>query len=297
MKESRTVVIAALAANLAITITKFIAAALSGSTALFAEGVHSIVDTGDSGFILLGLALSKRPASREHPYGQGLQVYFWTLVVAMSIFGMGGGISIYEGILHVTRPHAIEAVTWAYGVLAASFVFESVSWVISWRGFREARNGRGVWASIKRAKDPTTFVVVLEDSAALIGIVIAAAGLTLTRFFGISEADGIASILIGLLLVSVAAILGKETWSLLLGEAATPELVHSIRDMARNEPGIVDAHLPRTMHFGPEAVHVDLDVEIDPAMQAGELVKIVNQLEAKVRERHPVVHRLQVRFV
>jgi cation diffusion facilitator family transporter len=297
VKESRTVVIAALAANLAIMVTKFIAAAVSGSTALFAEGVHSIVDSGDSGLILLGLTLSKRPASREHPYGQGLQVYFWTLVVAMSIFGMGGGISIYEGILHVSHPHRIQAAGWAYAVLAASFVFESISWVISWRGFRKARNGRGLWASIKRAKDPTTFVVVLEDSAALIGIVIAASGVTLAWHFGLGWADGVASILIGLLLVAVAAVLGKETWSLLLGEAATPELVHSIRDLARNQPGILEAHLPRTMHFGPEAVHVDLDVRVDPAMRAGELVDTVNALEDKVRERHPVVHRLQVRFV
>jgi cation diffusion facilitator family transporter len=297
VKESRTTVYAALAANLAITITKFIAAAVSGSAALFSEGIHSVVDTGDSSLLLLGLALSKRAATREHPYGQGLQVYFWTLVVAMSIFGMGGGISIYEGILHLIEPHEIRAIGWAYAVLGAAFVFEGTSWLISLRGFRRSRGNLGLWQGIKRAKDPTTFVVVLEDSAALIGILVAGAGLTAARFGGLAFADGLASLVIGVLLIVVAFVLGRETWSLLLGEAAVPELVHSIRDMARSQPGIVDAHLPRTMHFGPEAVHVDLEVEVDPAMRAGELVETVNELEAKVRERHPVVHRLQVRFV
>jgi cation diffusion facilitator family transporter len=297
VKESRFTVYAALAANVAITITKFIAAVVSGSAAMFSEAIHSIVDSGDSGLLLLGLVLSKRHATREHPYGQGLQVYFWTLVVAMSIFGMGGGISIYEGIRHVAAPHPIEAIQLSYGVLGLALVFEGLSWFVSIRNFRRARGRLGVWEGIKRAKDPTTFVVVLEDSAALIGILVAALGLTATRYWGIAIADGAASIVIGVLLIVVAIVLGRETWSLLLGEAATPELVHSIRDLARNQPGIVNAHLPRTMHFGPEAVHVDLELEVDPAMRAGELVETVNQLEEKVRERHPVVHRLQVRFV
>jgi cation diffusion facilitator family transporter len=297
VEESRTTVYAALAANLAIMITKFIAAAVSGSAALFSEGIHSVVDSGDSGLLLLGLVLSKRAATREHPYGQGLQVYFWTLVVAMCIFGMGGGISIYEGIRHVAAPHDIRAIGWAYAVLGAAAVFEGISWLVSVRNFRRLRGDLGVWQGIRRSKDPTTFVVVLEDSAALIGIAVAALGLTAVHFWGIAIADGLASMLIGVLLVVIAVVLGRETWSLLLGEAATPELVHSIRDMARNQPGIIDAHLPRTMHFGPQAVHVDLEVEVDPAMRAGELVETVNQLEEKVRERHPVVHRLQVRFV
>lgn len=288
---------AALAANLAIMITKFIAAAASGSAALFSEGIHSAVDTGDSALLLLGLALSQRQASREHPYGQGLQVYFWTLVVAMSIFGAGGGVSIYEGIRHVAEPHPIEAIGWSYGVLGAALLFEGTSWLISLRNFRKVRGQASVWEGIKRSKDPTTFVIVLEDSAALLGILVAATGMTLARFAGIPAADGAASIVIGLLLVAVAIVLGRETWSLLLGEAATPELVRSIRDLARAQPGIVDAHLPRTMHFGPDAVHVDLDVEVDGELRAAQLVDAVNQLEAKVRERYPVVHRVQVRFV
>jgi cation diffusion facilitator family transporter len=296
MKSERVSVYAALAANLAITITKFIAAVASGSTALFSEGIHSVVDSSDSLLLLLGLTLSRRGPSREHPYGQGLQVYFWTLVVAMSIFGMGGGVSIYEGVRHVARPHHLEAAGWAYGVLAASFVFESVSLAVSWRSFRRARHGLGVWEGIRRAKDPTTFVVVLEDGAALIGLTFAALGLTGARM-GLPWADGAASVLIGGLLLAVAIVLGRETWSLLLGEAANEDLVKSVRDLARNEPGIITANAPITMHFGPDHVHVDLEVEVDPTLTAGQLVKTAHALENKIRERHHVVWRVWLRFV
>ncbi|MBV8760415.1 MAG: cation diffusion facilitator family transporter [Deltaproteobacteria bacterium] len=297
MKESRVSVYAALAANLAITITKFIAAAASGSTSLFSEGVHSVVDSSDSLLLLLGLTLSKRGPSKEHPYGQGLQVYFWTLVVAMSIAGMGGGISIYEGVLHIAKPHQIADLGWAYGVLIASFVFEGTSLVISWRSFQRTRRGLGVWQGIRRAKDPTTFVVVLEDSAALIGLVLAAAGLTGARYLGLAWADGGASIAIGLLLLAVAIVLGRETWSLLLGEAANEDLVKSVRDIARNQPGIVTANAPITMHFGPDHVHVDLEVEVDRSLSVGELVDTTRALEDKIRERHPVVWRVWLHFV
>jgi cation diffusion facilitator family transporter len=297
VNESRLTVYAALGANVAIAATKFIAAGVSGSAALFSEGIHSTIDSGDSLLLLLGMVLSKRGPSREHPYGQGLQVYFWTLVVAMSIFGMGGGISIYEGVLHIQGRHTIGAVGWAYGVLVASFLFEGISWAVSVKNFRRMRGDVGVWEGIRRAKDPMTFAVVLEDSAALIGIVIAAVGFTMARFLGIPEADGGASILIGLLLIVVAVVLGRETWSLLLGEAAAPTIVHSIRDLARNQRGIVEASLPRTMHFGPEMVHVDLELRVDPGLSAADLVDTLHDLEAKIHEAHPLVRRISVRLV
>ena len=296
MKESRVSVYAALAANVAIMVTKFIAAAASGSTSLFSEGIHSVVDSSDSLLLLLGLTLSRRGPTREHPYGQGLQVYFWTLVVAMSIAGMGGGISIYEGVIHIAHAHRIQAITWAYGVLVMSFVFEGASLVISWRSFRRTRRGLGVWEGIRRAKDPTTFVVVLEDGAALIGLVLAALGLTGVRYLGLTWADGAASIAIGVLLISIAIILGRETWSLLLGEAANEDLVKSVRDMARNQPGIITANAPITMHFGPDHVHVDLEVEVDRSQTVGDLVDTARALENKIRERHPVVWRVWLHF-
>jgi cation diffusion facilitator family transporter len=209
---------------------------------------------------------------------------------------MGGGISIYEGVLHVVRAHRIENIGWGYGVLIASFVFEGLSLVVSWRSFRRTRRGLGVWEGIRRAKDPTTFVVVLEDSAALVGLVLAGLGLTGARYLGLAWADGAASIAIGVLLVAIAIILGRETWSLLLGEAANEDLVKSVRDMARNQPGIVTANAPITMHFGPDHVHVDLEVEVDRSQTVGELVDTTRALENKIRERHPVVWRVWLRF-
>jgi cation diffusion facilitator family transporter len=297
VKESRLSVYAALAANAAITITKFVAAAVSGSTSLLSEGIHSVVDTSDSLLLLLGMTLSKRGPTKDHPYGQGLQIYFWTLVVAMSILGIGGGISIYEGILHIATPHKIGKLGWAFGVLIASAVFEGTSLVVSWRSFGRTRRGFGVWDGIRRAKDPTTFVVVLEDSAALIGLAIAALGLAGTRWAGLPWADGAASIAIGVLLIAVASVLGRETWSLLLGEAANEDLVKSVRDLARNHPGIITANAPITMHFGPDHVHVDLEVEVDRSLSAGELVDAAKSLEDKIRDRHHVVWRIWLRFV
>jgi len=291
----RVTIYAAIAANLAIATTKFIAAAATHSGALFSEGLHSLVDTGDGLLLLLGLHLSHRPATPRHPYGHGLEVYFWSMVVAMAIFGMGGGLSIYQGIHHILEPHALAITMWSYGVLAFAFVFEAISWVIAMRGFGRARGRRSIWQAIRRSKDPTTFIVVLEDSAALIGVMIAAVGITVAHVFAAPIADSIASILIGLLLCAVATILGRETWSLLTGEAASPDVVRSIRDIAK-EHGGVDASEPRTMHFGPDLVHVDLDVHIDPSISGRELLDRAQRIETAVRERHPSVRRVSFRF-
>lgn len=292
-KSSRVTVYAAIAANLAIAITKFVAAVIGGSSALFSEGLHSIVDTGDGLLLLLGLHLSKRPPTKKHPYGHGAEVYFWSTVVAMSIFGMGGCVSIYEGILHLEHPKAPTSPLLGFGVLAFAAVFEGISWLVALRGFRRVRRGRGVWETIQRSKDPTTFVVVLEDSAALLGIVAAAAGLALAHWLHAPVFDGIASIVIGALLVTVGIVLGRETWSLLLGESASGEVIESIRALARAQPGVLDVRAPRTMHIGPEIVHVDIDVEVDPAASA---VTIQRGIEAAVRDKHPYVRWVSIRF-
>jgi cation diffusion facilitator family transporter len=287
---------AAIAANLAIAITKFLAAVVTQSGAMFSEGLHSVIDTGDGLLLLLGIHLSRRPADARHPYGYGHQIYFWSMVVAMVIFGIGGGISIYTGIRHLMSPHAIESSWWAYGVLAAAFIFEGISWLVAMREFRRVRGRRTSWEAIQHSKDPTTFIVVLEDSAALLGILIAAAGLALSHLLDTPVFDAIASILIGVLLGTVAIVLARETWSLLLGEAAAPELVDSIRTLALAQPGVVDAHSPRTMHLGPDLVHVDLDLRVDPTLTAADILATSRSLEAAVRERHPRVQRVSLRF-
>ena len=264
----------------------------SGSSALFSEGLHSMVDTGDGLLLLLGMHLSHKPPTRRHPYGHNGEIYFWSMIVAMSIFGIGGGLSIYEGIQHLVEPRAPSALIWSYGTLGAAFVFEGVSWLISIRGFRRIHGARGVWDAIRASKDPTTFAVVLEDSAALIGIVLAAAGIALARVLDQPAYDAVASILIGVLLVGVGGILGRETWSLLLGESASSEVVESIRAIACGEPGVRNMG-SRTVHLGPDLVHVDLDLEVEPGT---DVIAMSRRIEAAVRARHDQVRRVSFRF-
>ncbi|CAN5789259.1 cation diffusion facilitator family transporter [soil metagenome] len=284
---------AAIAANVVIATTKFVAAWISSSSALFSEGLHSLVDSGDGLLLLLGMHLSRRAANARHPYGHGGEVYFWSMIVAMSIFVMGGGVSIYEGIIHLEEPMVPTNTLVSYGVLAAAFLFEGISLVISLRGFRAERGKRGVWETIERSKDPTTFVVVLEDSAALVGILVAATGVTLAVWFDAAIFDAIASIVIGVVLLGVGFVLGRETRSLLLGESASREMVASIRSIARAQPGVRDAQCPRTMHIGPRFVHVDLDVDIDGSSSG---VDVSRRIEEAVRAKHPQVHRVSIRF-
>jgi cation diffusion facilitator family transporter len=293
VSEGKITVYAALAANAAIAVTKFVAAELGGSSALFSEGLHSVVDTGDSLLLLLGLRLAKRPASRRHPYGHGAEVYFWSTVVAMSIFGMGGGVSIYEGILHLEHPSEPADVWLGLGVLLAAFVFEGISWIFAVRGFGKVRGRRGVWQAIKRSKDPTTFIILLEDTAALLGILAAAAGLALAHWLRAPVFDALGSIAIGVLLVIVGVILGRETWSLLLGESASGEIVESIRALAGAQPGVREVRDARTMHIGPDVVHVDLDLIVESSASA---VDVSRRIEAAVRDKHAAIRRVSVRF-
>jgi cation diffusion facilitator family transporter len=277
-------------------LTKFVAAGATGSGAMLSEGIHSVVDTGDGLLLLLGLHLSKRPASKRHPYGHGLEVYFWSMVVAMAIFGMGGGVSIYEGVTHILAPRAVEAAWWTYVVLGSAAVFEGISLAIGVRGFRRQSGREGIWRAIKTSKDPTSFIVVLEDSAAIAGVAVAAVGITIAHAWRAPVFDGIASIVIGLILCAVAAVLARETWSLLVGESAKPELVESIREIAEEQPGVLCAHPPRTMHMGPEIVHVDLDLMVDSERSGEEVVELTRRIEDAIRHKHEVVKRVSLRF-
>ncbi len=293
VSESRLSVYGAIVANAAIALTKFIAAAIVGSSALFSEGIHSVVDTGDGLLLLLGIHLSKRPATKRHPYGHGAETYFWSMVVAMSIFGMGGGVSIYEGIHHLFEPRAPSGLVISLCVLGAAALFEGISWALARHTFRRHRGQQPVWQAIQSSKDPTTFVVLLEDSAALLGILLAATGITLAHVLGLPVFDAAASIMIGLLLLVVGIILGRETWSLLVGESASDELVRSVQCIARAQRGVADARSPRTLHLGPELVHVDIDVLVEDGHAADEVAR---QIEAAVTAEHPTIHRVSLRF-
>lgn len=298
MVTGRAVLYAAIAANVAIAIVKWIAAGVTGSSAMLSEGIHSVIDTGDGLLLLLGTRFSRRPATAAHPHGSGLEAYFWTLVVAMTIFGAGGGVSFYEGVLHVTDPEPIKSPIWTYATLGAAVVFEGISWVLSIRGVRDRqRGGRTLWQTIRHSKDPSLFVVVFEDSAALIGLVLAGLGITLALVLDAPIYDGIASMAIGVLLMIIAVLLARECRSLILGEAADKAFQTSVRDLALAEPEIADALLPQTMHFGPEHVHVDLEVRFRPEITAADATRAAHHLESVLREKHPEIGRLWLRLL
>jgi cation diffusion facilitator family transporter len=285
--ESIAAIIAALIGNLLIAVTKFVAAYFTGSSAMLSEGFHSIVDTGNELLLLLGIHKSRKPADDEHPFGHGREMYFWALVVAFSIFAVGGGLSIYEGIGHILAPKPVENVEWSYVVLAASAVFEGISWYFGWRAFDKVRRGRPIIKTMQESKDPTSFVVLLEDSAALAGLVIAFVGIFLGHEFGMPYFDGIASVAIGVLLCSVAWFLGGESKSLLIGEAVAPAMVDGIREIAESESDVEKAIKILTIYIGPDDVAATLELKFKEGISAAELRRAVRRIERGIREKYP----------
>lgn len=292
MAKGRKSIYAAIIGNGLIAITKFIAAAFTGSSAMLSEGVHSLVDTGNGGLLLLGLKRGKRPSDDAHPYGYGKEVYFWTLLVAMLIFAGGGGVSLYEGIEHVRHPATTGDPTIAFVVLGLAFVFESVAWWIAWREFKASRGDTGTWQAIRREKDPTAFAVLLEDSAALSGIVVAAVGIALAHWLEVPVLDGVASIVIGVILMAVAAILARETRGLLVGEAARTGLVESVRRIALADEAVTDVQRLLSMHLGPDDVLVNLDLSFAPELGVEQVAAAVDRLEKRIKDEHPRVRYL-----
>ena len=258
--SSKTVIYAALAGNLAIALCKAGAAWFTGSSAMLSEAIHSAVDTGNQGLLLHGMRQAAKPASAEHPFGHGLQLYFWTFIVAILIFGLGAGVAVVEGINKILVPHPVDHPLVNYAVLALSLVFEGFSWIVALRAF-SAGKGRRRWLdAIQSSKDPTVFTVLFEDTAAMLGLLIAAAGIAAGEFFEWPAMDGVASVAIGVLLAATAALLAYESQSLLTGEGVQPEVRASLRRMAEAEPGIVRLNELLTMHFGPKDVLVALSL-------------------------------------
>jgi cation diffusion facilitator family transporter len=273
--------------NLAIAVAKFVAAGLTGSSAMLSEGIHSLVDTGNGGLLLLGIHRSARPADATHPFGHGKELYFWTLVVAFLIFGVGGGVSAYEGIRHLLHPRPLEDPTWNYVVLGIAGLFEGVVLAIAVRAFRAAKGSTSTWQEIRTTKDPTTFVVLFEDAAALLGLVLAFLGIYLGHRFGEPRFDGAASIVIGVLLMTVAGFLARESKGLLIGEGASPSMLKSIRVLAEADPAVRRAINPLTMYFGPHTVLLAIEVRFAEGLSAAELAAAADRLDRRVREGHP----------
>lgn len=283
MASSKKSIYAAIAGNGAIAVTKFVAAAVTGSSAMLSEGVHSLVDTGNGGLLLLGLRRSRIPPDDTHPFGYGKEVYFWTLIVAMLIFAGGGGVSIYEGIKHLLHPEPMGDPTLNYVVLGFAFVFEGAALTVAAREFNRMRGEAGVWEAIRRGKDPTAFAVLLEDSAALAGIVVAAVGIFLGHRLDEPLFDGGASVFIGLILVGVAVILAWESRGLIVGESADPEMVARIRELALEDPAVDEVTRALTMHVGPAEVVATLDLRFRRDLTAEDVEAAVDRLETRIK--------------
>jgi cation diffusion facilitator family transporter len=284
----------AIGANVAIAVTKFVVAGITGSSAMLSEGIHSGVDTGNGILLLVGTHLSERPASAEHPFGHGKELYFWSLIVVVLIFGVGGGVSFYEGVMHWRHPAPLEDAKWNYIVLGAAALFEGTSLGIAVRQFLREAKGRPFWKSLHGSKDPTTFTVMAEDGAALAGLAIAAGGVCASHVLNIPELDGLASMLIGLLLAGVAVLLIHESRSLLVGEGIRPETARRIRELANSHPEIEHVGTPLSMYLVRDAVLLTLDVEFRDGTPAERVASTVAALEREVRQQFPVIRHIYV---
>ena len=289
---SKKVIYAALLGNLLIAITKFIAAFVTGSSAMLSEGVHSTVDTGNQILLLYGIHRSKRPPDEEFPFGYGKEVYFWSFVVAILVFALGAGISIYEGIHRLSHPAAIKNPTLSYWVLAISLVFEGGSWLFALKEFSKTKGRWGYLEAVHREKNPPMFMVLFEDSAATLGLVIAFFGVWLGHKTGNMAYDGWASILIGVILGVTAFWLAYETKSLLIGESALPEVVRGIRALAEAFPEIEHVNEVLTLHMGPEDVLVNLSVDFQNTITAERVEEVIQELDTRIKRKFPVVKRV-----
>ncbi|POF29456.1 cation diffusion facilitator family transporter [Roseibium marinum] len=289
---SKKVIYAALVGNSLIAVTKFAAATYTGSSAMLSEGIHSLVDTGNQGLLLYGLKKSKQPADQRHPFGYGAELYFWSFVVAILIFAVGSGVSIYEGIQKVLHPHPVSSPYVAYIVLSLAMVFEAVAWWIAYKEFDQVRGNKSIIAAVRDSKDPTVFTVLFEDSAAMLGLVVAFMGLLGVQYLGLAWLDGAASITIGIILAATAALLAYETKGLLIGEGASPEVLSKIKAIIGATPAIKNLNEIRTLHRGPQDILLALSVDFIDEITAGTVEETIYSLERTIKMEMPQVTRL-----
>jgi len=285
--SSKKAVYAAIGGNLAISVTKFAAAFITGSSAMLSEAIHSLVDTGNGLLLLLGIRLSKRPPDAGHPFGYGKELYFWTMVVAILIFAGGGGVSIYEGVVHILHPNPLDDPTVAYIVLVLAAVFEGFAWSVAFREFRALNPGMPIWPAIQASKDPTTFTVLFEDTAALLGLLVAFLGLFFGHLLNNPYLDGAASVIIGIILTVVAALLAYESKGLLVGEGVDKQTAARIRALAEADPAVEQMTRALTMYFGPHDILLALDLQFRKELSAADVEATVDRLEASIRAAYP----------
>lgn len=292
--DNTRVLVIALAANVGIAVAKFVAAAFTGSSAMLTEGVHSLVDSTNQMLLMYGQKRARRPADARHPGGYGRELYFWSFVVALLVFALGAGVSIYEGVLHVVTPEEAVSPLIGYIVLFVAFVLEAGSTFTAFRAFDATRRGQTWLQALVGTKDAATVIVLLENGAAMAGIVIAAIGLGLSQLTGDPRYDGIASVIIGVLLAVVAMFLAREAKGLLIGEAADPALVAGLRAIAVRD-GVTGIGEIVTIHNAPEQIVAAMNIDFDNRLTAGDVERIVAELETEIQAQFPSVVRLYVR--
>jgi len=292
--SSKKVIYAALTGNFLIALTKFIAFFITKSSAMLSEGVHSLVDTSNQVLLLYGLRRAKQPADDQFPFGHGKEVYFWGFIVAIMIFTVGAGVSIYKGVHHLLHPVPIQNPTLNYIVLACAMVFEGAAWYFALTEFTKAKGKWGYVQAVKRGKDPSMFVVLFEDSAAMLGILVAFAGIFLSQVTKNPLYDGAASVIIGLILAGTAAWLAYEIKGLLIGESARPELVKGVRAIARSYPKIKHVNEVLTLHMGPDYILLNLSVDFVDNLLAGDLEDTIARLDRHIKQTYPKIKRVFV---
>jgi cation diffusion facilitator family transporter len=276
-------------------VAKFVAAGITGSSSMLTEGVHSVVDSGNQVLLLYGQKRAKRPADAAHPFGYGRELYFWAFVVAILIFAIGAGVSVYEGYLHIVEPEELTDPTINYVVIAVSFALEGSSWWIARREFRESKGDLGWWEAVHQSKDPAGFIVLFEDSAALAGLVIAAVGVWASHAFGDPRIDGYASIAIGGVLGIVAVLLAREAKGLLIGERADPEVSARVREAVEAHPAITAVNHVRTIHTAPDSIFVAISADFDDKLTMGEGETMIEQIEQMLKKAEPRLSSIYIR--
>ncbi len=290
--NSTRTILGALGANLAIAITKFVAAYFTGSSAMISEGIHSVVDCGNSVLLLLGNKRSQRLPDKKHPFGYGKELYFWSLLVAVSLFGIGGGMAIYEGITHIEHPEQIKDSFVNYIVLGFALVFEGISWVIAYNEVRKEIKSNNIMVAINNSKDPSVFAVLMEDTAALIGLVIAFFGVLLGDMFDNHYIDGIASIFIGVVLTATSVLLAYESKALLIGESANDDMIADIVSITKQEVVVQNVKNPLTMHLGPEEIILAMEINFKDDISSNDVAHAIETIERKIREMHPEIKKI-----
>lgn len=289
------IVVAALVANLAVGCSKFTAAYFTGSSSMLSEAIHSMVDTLNEVLLLWGRKRSTRPPDDFHPFGYGMELYFWSLIVAVLLFGMGGGMSIYEGIMHILHPAPIEHLYWSYGVLAFAFLSEGTSFLIASKAFNRHRRRRGIWEAFRGSKNPSIYMVLAEDLAAMLGLGAAFLGISASWFFGMPVFDGIASCVIGLILGMVALLLAYESRDLLLGESARSEIRERVKTIALSQAGVEWIGPPLTMHFGPDEILLNMELRFREPLDVADSSVIVAHIEDCIRLEIPQIKRIFIK--